>query len=333
MRTAPWTTPLDAIGTVTYSRSVPSVSEWRLPSERVPLTAAAISGRLVKSTPSAVGVSESRRAARPVDDDDAPAGVGAVGGQDGVDRRVDALLERVLGQAGDHGGVLLHVAQQLVALAGREDLPERDHEHEQRDDGQGEVAGQQPSSHPIIRPAGDSLEGRPIIGSPWCPGHRVSRPGRLLGGLGRPGESSTGHLEGLGHPAQPSYVGFECPAHPGERSFGRLEAVADAADGGDPLGVAELAPQRGHVHVEGLGGLLVSHTRSMMSSWVRTVPGRSPHASRSYAGQVHFGARRAPGAARSICNGEVLRPVRRMRGEPAGLRRCATSGNPNGLTR
>src|SRR6478735_1393517 len=59
MRTAPWMPSTEPIGRATYSRSVPSVSDERVPLTSAPCNARSISGRLEKSRPTGLPDSES----------------------------------------------------------------------------------------------------------------------------------------------------------------------------------------------------------------------------------------------------------------------------------
>ena len=114
IRTAPWTLPPDATGTATYNRSVPRVSE-----ARVPLRALAVEGgddlragrEVARRAAGGVGVGDAH--AGGVDDDDAPAGV-AVVGQCRVDGRGGAGLEVVLDEGCDRLGVAFDVEGQPV---------------------------------------------------------------------------------------------------------------------------------------------------------------------------------------------------------------------------
>lgn len=111
IRTAPWTTPLEATGTTTNSRSPPSVlGSSRTPSVRPPCSAVAISGRLVKSSPT--GAAESAALSPDVSTTTIrPPRVACIGPQERVDLRRSPLFEGVLGETGHDDGVMVDVAQ------------------------------------------------------------------------------------------------------------------------------------------------------------------------------------------------------------------------------
>ncbi len=160
IRKAPCTVPPDATGTATYSRSVPRVSDRRVPEVRTPSSAASNSGRVEKSRlTSAAGVDLGDPCA--VDHHDACARAVLVGVRRcRIERR--AVFEIVLVERRDDVRVVFDVGREPLAFAlGVEDA-ERHHQQHQHDHRDGQIAGEKSAGHGDVTPRGPRLARRPL---------------------------------------------------------------------------------------------------------------------------------------------------------------------------